>query len=161
MRNYTIEEIQAMFGQGLDCSQVVAGAFAEEIAARTGIPGGPDLDLQEKEAAVRKLLCQVSAAFGGGMLHGETCGAMTGSLMLLGLVYGNGAVGEIAQKAELAEKSAMFREQFLDRFPSTQCEKLVGHRIPEEFDAVVQEGTMMTLCPEIVNYCVTILADLL
>ena len=56
------------FSEGFSCSQSVLAAFAPEL--------GLDAD-----AALR-----VSAAFGGGMGRlGDTCGAVTGALMVLGL----------------------------------------------------------------------------
>ena len=37
----------------------------------------------------REMALKVSGAFGGGMGHlGETCGAVTGAFMLIGLKYG-------------------------------------------------------------------------
>ena len=63
----TKEEIKELFMQGIDCSQVVAGRFADE--------------LEMEESLLRKM----SACFGGGMQCGETCGAVTGALMVIGL----------------------------------------------------------------------------
>lgn len=47
------EEIRELFLQGIDCSQVVAGAFAKE--------SGVD----------QKLLRKISACFGGGCIAGK------------------------------------------------------------------------------------------
>ena len=52
------KEIAELFMKGIDCSQVVVGAFAEELGITT-------------EEAYK-----MSAAFGGGMGLGETCGAV-------------------------------------------------------------------------------------
>ena len=51
------KEIAELFMKGIDCSQVVVGAFAEELGITT-------------EEAYK-----MSAAFGGGMGLGETCGS--------------------------------------------------------------------------------------
>ena len=64
------EEIQELFVQGIDCSQVVACHFADEMG------------LSKEQAR------KVSACFGGGMMCGETCGAVTGALMVIGMKYG-------------------------------------------------------------------------
>ena len=61
------KEIAELFMKGIDCSQVVVGAFAEELGITT-------------EEAYR-----MSAAFGGGMGLGETCGAVVGAMIVLGL----------------------------------------------------------------------------
>ena len=65
------EEIKKLFIKGIDCSQVVTGHFAEVC--------GID------EKSMRK----VAACFGGGMQCGETCGAVTGALMVIGMKYGS------------------------------------------------------------------------
>ena len=51
------EKIAELFMKGIDCSQVVAGAFAEELG------------ITQEEAY------KMVAGFGGGMGIGETCGA--------------------------------------------------------------------------------------
>ena len=61
------KEIAELFMKGIDCSQVVVGAFAEELGITT-------------EEAYK-----MSAAFGGGMGLGETCGAVVGAMIVLGL----------------------------------------------------------------------------
>ena len=63
------KEIAELFMKGIDCSQVVVGAFAEELGITT-------------EEAYK-----MSAAFGGGMGLGETCGAVVGAMIVLGLKY--------------------------------------------------------------------------
>ena len=67
-----IEEsmIREKFIKGYDCSQVVLSYFAE----RLGI--------------TEEMANKVSACFGGGMMHGDTCGAFTGAIMAVGLKYG-------------------------------------------------------------------------
>lgn len=51
------------------------------------------------------------AAFGSGMGHGETCGCVTGALLVLGLRYSQGSM-EDAEKmsTELQERVADFEE---------------------------------------------------
>ncbi len=61
------KEIAELFMKGIDCSQVVVGAFVEELGITT-------------EEAYK-----MSAAFGGGMGLGETCGAVVGAMIVLGL----------------------------------------------------------------------------
>ena len=51
------EKIAELFMKGIDCSQVVVGAFAEKLG------------ITQEEAY------KMAAGFGGGMGIGETCGA--------------------------------------------------------------------------------------
>ena len=58
------------FSQKLHCSQAVLAAFVDECG------------ITEEEAI------KLGSCFGGGMRKGEVCGAVTGALMVLGLLYG-------------------------------------------------------------------------
>lgn len=71
----TIEEFKTLFMEGIDCSQVVAGEFADKLGM--------------EKAQMRKM----SACFGGGMQCGETCGAVTGALIVLGRGMATGKMG--------------------------------------------------------------------
>lgn len=139
------ERIKALFMEGIDCSQVVAGAMAEA------------LNMDEKQ------LRKMSACFGGGMMCGETCGAVTGALMVLGLKYGHDTEGDQAQKAIMQEKVAAFKEAYFKQYPSTMCRELLKHDIskPGEMEKVLEEGTMFTLCPCVVQSVIEILDQLL
>lgn len=144
MKQYTTEDIATLFERGIDCSQVVVSAFAGDL----GLP----------EDVLRRAM----AAFGGGMQCGETCGAVVGALTVLGLKYGNGEENDFAAKEALSAKMAEFKRLYAERRGSTQCRDLLGHDIslPGEMDKVLEEGTMMTLCPCIVRDCMDILAQM-
>ena len=79
-----IEEsmIREKFIKGYDCSQVVLSYFAE----RLGI--------------TEEMANKVSACFGGGMMHGDTCGAFTGAIMAVGLKYGHWDVNTLLRQKE-------------------------------------------------------------
>ena len=64
------------FSQQLHCSQAVLAAFAEECG------------ITEEQAL------KLGSCFGGGMRKGEVCGAVTGALMALGLLYGQKNAGD-------------------------------------------------------------------
>lgn len=139
------KEIQNLFMQGIDCSQVVAGSFAEE------------LEMEEK------FLRRVSACFGGGMMCGETCGAVTGALMVIGLKYGHCEEGDQEQKGKMQEKTAEFKRLFLEKYASCMCRELLGYDIskPGEMEKVLEEGLMMDFCPCVVEDVIEILQKVL
>ncbi len=141
----SIEEIRRSFMQGIDCSQVVAGAAAQR--------------LHMEESLLRKM----AACFGGGMMCGETCGAVTGALMVIGLVYGHRENGDLAQKKKMQEKAAEFRRSFLEKYPSCICKEILGHDIskPEEMEKVLEKGLMFDLCPCVVKDTIEILENIL
>ncbi|MBQ8924775.1 MAG: C_GCAxxG_C_C family protein [Clostridia bacterium] len=131
----TVEQVAADFQTGFDCSQVVADYFAEEMG------------LSVEEAR------KVSACFGGGCGRGGTCGAVVGAMMVLGMKYGQYDADHMEQKEVMAQKQGAFFDAFSKEYGSSLCRDLLGHDIsqPGEFDKVVEEGTMMTLCPRIVR----------
>jgi C_GCAxxG_C_C family probable redox protein len=64
------EKALEYFNKKFHCSQAVLAAFADECG------------LTEEQAL------KLGACFGSGMRKGEVCGACTGALMVLGLLYG-------------------------------------------------------------------------
>jgi C_GCAxxG_C_C family probable redox protein len=67
-----IENAVSMFEEGFVCSQALLATYGAHFG----------LD--------REIALKAAAAFGGGMARmGETCGAVTGAFMLIGLKHGN------------------------------------------------------------------------
>ena len=92
------DRARELFSCGCNCAQAVVGAYAEEIGLT-------------QEQAMR-----LASSFGGGMGGmRETCGAVTGMFMVLGLAHGYDAPGDdAAKKAHYARVRALgeaFREK--------------------------------------------------
>ncbi len=140
-KSIDLEEIKGLFLQGIDCSQVVAGAFAEEL----------EVD--------KELLWKVSSCFGGGMQCAETCGAVTGALMVLGMKYGHCKEGDVFQKEMMKQKTAKFKRLFAEKYPSCICRDLLGHDISrkEELEKVMEKGLFLQFCPKVVEDTIEIL----
>lgn len=141
----TKEEIKDLFMEGIDCSQVVAGHFARELGV--------------EEGTLRKM----AACFGGGMQSGETCGAVTGALMVIGLKYGHSAAGDQEQKNIMTEKTAQFKRLFAEKYPSCICRDLLGHDIskPGEMEKVLEQGLLFDFCPCVVEDVIGMLEKIL
>lgn len=141
----TQQEIKELFMAGIDCSQVVAGQFSEELG-------------MEKEA-----LRKMSACFGGGMQCGETCGAVTGALMVIGLKYGHSVEQDMEQKNIMLEKTAEFKRLFAEKYPSCMCRELLGHDISKagEMEKVLEKGLLFDFCPRVVEDVIGILEKIL
>lgn len=102
------ERAVSLFGQGHNCAQAVLMAVAEQH------------DLQVSPA--------VASAFGGGMARtGQTCGAVTGALMALGLGYGE-RPGEGDPRESVSDVGRQLMDDFAERFGSTDCEELIKGR---------------------------------
>lgn len=139
------DDICRLFASGIDCSQVVTGCFAAEA--------GID------EETARKM----SSCFGAGMMSGETCGAVTGALMVIGMKYGHFREGDLETKARAAAKSAEFRRLFTEKYHSCMCRELLGHDVskPGELEKAVEEGLLTDFCPHVVEDAVEILEQVL
>lgn len=132
------EQIKEAFMTGTDCSQVVLESFSDML----------DLD---KDTAHR-----IAAAFGGGMQHGETCGAVSGAAMVLGLKYGN-------DKPLLLSKLEEFRDTLSKKYDSCVCKEILKYDISvdEEKDKIMEENLLFTICPKLVLDSIEILETLM
>jgi len=97
------------FESGLNCSQSIVTAFADQF----GI---------EKE-----VLCRIATPFGGGVGRtGNICGAVIGSLIIIGLKYG----AKDPSDKEAKERTYTAVKKFLDEFKrcngSILCADLLG-----------------------------------
>ena len=139
------EQVADLFARGQDCSQVVLSYFAERLG------------ISEDEAN------RISAGFGGGSGLGETCGAVIGALMALGLKYGNNGPDDMDNKGIMSGKRVEFIQEWLSRREHTLCRDFLGHDItqPGEFEKVIEEGTMFTFCPLLVLDAIDITEKLL
>ena len=144
-KNMTEDMAREGFGCGIDCSMAVAGHCADKV----GI---------DESTAVKAM-----AAFGGGMWHGETCGAVVGALMSLGLKYGNCEPGDTESKNALLAKKGEIEAAFIEKFGTLKCKELLGYdlSIPEEMNKAMEEGLLMTLCPKLVAGACEIMDELL
>ena len=118
---------------------------------------GPESGL-DRDTALR-----VAGAFGAGMARtGQTCGAVTGALMVIGLKYGQ-THGEDKQAKE---KTYALAREFLERFKARNgallCRELLGYDIntPEGMQAIRDKGLFDSLCPRLVANAVEILKEL-
>ncbi|MDO9578929.1 MAG: C-GCAxxG-C-C family protein [Candidatus Cloacimonadales bacterium] len=96
-----------LFDNGFSCSQAVLGAFAKEF------------ELSHQTAM------RLSSAFGGGMAgSGETCGAITGALMVIGLKYGRVVPEDTVAKEKTYEIIKELFQSFECKYNSLICRKL-------------------------------------
>jgi len=134
----TKSEVASKFIAGDNCSQCVLTSWADELG------------YDEEE------LMRMASAFGGGMFRGDTCGAITGALIALGLAFGD-------DSDLLHDKVAEFRKQFVERFGNLNCRDLVKYdfSIPGERDKAMAAGATIETCPALVCGALEILDDLL
>ena len=97
-----------LFVQGYNCAQAVAAAFGD----LTG--------LDEKTAA------RMASCFGGGMGRmREVCGAVSGMLMVAGILYGYDDPKATTEKRELYAQVQAMAGQFREELGSIVCRDLL------------------------------------
>lgn len=141
------EDVLEEFDQGYDCCQVVFHHWAKRL--------GVEEDLAYK----------VSTGFGAGMLQGETCGAVIGAYMALGLKYGMYDTGRKGEEQKVASiiKNMQFRNKLLEKYPSSMCKELLGADFSTKEGAqLIREKQMMnTFCPQLVSDIIAILEEIM
>lgn len=94
---------------------------------------------------------------------GETCGAVTGALMAIGLKYGMTQAKDEAAREKTYKLTQEFASKFKARHNSMVCRELLGYDLskPEERKAAHDKGLFSTLCPKFVRDAVEIVEPLL
>ena len=103
-----VERAVELFVEGYNCAQAVAAAFGD----LTG--------LDEKTAA------RMASCFGGGMGRmREVCGAVSGMLMVAGILYGYDDPKATTEKRELYAQVQAMAGQFREELGSIVCRDLL------------------------------------
>jgi C_GCAxxG_C_C family probable redox protein len=112
-----------------------------------------ELDLDELTAL------KIASGFGGGMARAETCGAVTGAYMVLGLQAQTEGKTIQEIKAENKEAVRKFNKLFIARHGSLKCRKLLGVNIstPEGAFEAIEKKLYDSVCPSLVGSAAEIL----
>jgi C_GCAxxG_C_C family probable redox protein len=103
------EEAERRFATDMNCAQSVLTTFCS------------DLGLDERTAL------KLAAPFGGGMgRRCQTCGAVTGGLMVLGLRFADPDPSNKEAKKKLLTISQKFLDKFKEREGALGCRDLLG-----------------------------------
>jgi C_GCAxxG_C_C family probable redox protein len=96
------------FHSGFNCAESILKAFVEMYNKK------PD-----------PCLTKIASGFGGGFggSHCEACGALTGGIIAISWIFGRKDPCDDKQK--VLSLSAEFRNQFLNRFNSTNCQNIL------------------------------------
>ena len=130
-----VDKAEGLFRSGCACSQAVLGTY------------GPRFGLNED------LAMRVSAGFAGGMRMAETCGAVTGAFMVLGMAYCDEKCRTAEERKRAYEKSVSFSEEFKARYGALACRDLLGCDIstPEGSRLATEKGLFRSTCPGLVR----------
>lgn len=140
------EKAVSCFMKGYNCSQAVLSTYSSQFGL-------------DRETALK-----ISTGFGGGMaLLGETCGAVTGAFMVIGLKHGRIKEEDIQSKEITYEKVQEFANQFKSIHGSIKCKELIGCDIntPEGINVARNQNLFKKICPKYVKDAVEILSEIL
>lgn len=125
-----------------NCAQTVFSLFA------------PELGIDEKTAL------KIASGFGGGMNCAETCGAVTGAYMVIGIKHGHSSSNP-DDKANTKMLVKKFNEKFKEMHQSLICRQLTGYDIstPEGSAAAAEAGVFQSKCPVFIKTACYILEN--
>lgn len=135
------EHARELFLSGYNCAQSVLLSFADELKFS------------------KELAQKMAAGFGGGMgKQQETCGAVTGAIMVLGLLKGEHVNNNDELKAESYSSVKELSRRFVAEYNTTQCKDLIGCDLntPEGSAKFKEEKIMETVCAGCVKKAVEI-----
>jgi C_GCAxxG_C_C family probable redox protein len=139
------EKAVEIFKEGFSCSQAVLGAYCERFG------------LDKKQAY------KISSGFGGGMHLDQTCGAVTGAIMVIGLKYGRTRADDADAKMKTIKMVNEFAKKFKERHGSIGCTELLGCNLstPEGAQEAKDKNVTKLLCPKFVQSAAEILEEIL
>ncbi|AET68281.1 C_GCAxxG_C_C family probable redox protein [Desulfosporosinus orientis DSM 765] len=141
-----VKEAVSCFTEGFLCSQAIFSTYAPEIGL-------------DRETALK-----ISCSFGGGMARmGETCGAVTGALMVIGLKSGNTNVDDKQGKERTYGVAWDFVSRFTQCNDSIKCKDLLCCDISTTEGAKIanEKQLFTTLCPKFVEDAALIIEQIL
>ncbi len=140
-----VDQAVECFCGGAACSQAIAAIY------------GPDLGLSREQAM------KLASGFAGGMRLGETCGAVTGAFMVLGLRFAGPRCDQRDGRGDVYAALGQFVAKFQQRNRSVVCKQLLGCDIstPEGAQKATREGLFRTICPDLVKDAAEILEEML
>lgn len=140
----TKAQVTDLFKSKIHCSQIVLGEVAEELG-------------YGREEAYK-----MANPFGGGCFRGDTCGAVAGAMIAIGMKYGNDEPGNIAQDAVCVKKVKEFQDKFTAKRESLICRELLGYDFADakQREEAFATGKVLELCPCLVLEALAILEEM-
>lgn len=125
-----------------NCAQTVFSLHANELG------------IDEKTAL------RIASGFGGGMTCAETCGAVTGAYMVIGMKHGHD-ISDAEKKAATKLNIQNFNRKFEKEHGSLICKKLLGDDISTQEGAAraAEKDAFAKLCPQFIKTACKILSD--
>lgn len=142
-RQSKADEAVACFHNGFNCAQAVFSTYCEEFG----------LD--------KKTALQTACGFGGGMGRlGNTCGAVSGAYLLIGLKYGKYLKEDDSAKEKTYAMVQEFNKLFEERNQTTVCRELLGIDLLKSDKQTISER-VKEICPKMIKDAAEIVEKML
>jgi C_GCAxxG_C_C family probable redox protein len=140
-----VTEAVDCFCRGAACSQAIVGTYGPAV----GLP---------REQGIR-----LASGFAGGMRLAQTCGAVTGAFLVLGLQHAGPNCEQRDGRENVYAAIREFAARFQQRNHTVVCKELLGCDIssPEGMTRATKEGLFRTICPKLVQDAAEILEETL
>lgn len=141
-----VEKAVQCFSNGFNCSQAVFSTYCEQLG-------------MDQVTALK-----VATPFGSGIARtAQTCGAVTGALMLIGLNNGKYLPEDNTSKEKCFQLSQEFVNRFTAIHGSALCCDLLKNDLstPEGLQYIKDNGLWDTLCPVFIRDAAIIIEELL
>ena len=136
-------EAVACFDEGFNCSQAILSTYCEEF--------GID----------KKTALQIACGLGAGMGRlQETCGAVTGAYLLIGLKHGKFSKEDEPAKEKTYALVREFSKRFEEKNKTTNCREIIGVDFINGDKGIAAER-VKTICPKMVHDAAKIIEDIL
>jgi len=107
--------------------------------------------------------------FSGGIVRqGETCGAVTGSMLALGLLFENQKKEGKVQTGASLKPGGMFVQKFEKEFGSTRCREVINHQFGRYYDLMNPEDVKLFMeagkkgqCMQVVQKAVSMAGEII
>ena len=141
-----VDSAVSCFEEGFSCSQAILSTYGTQFGLN------------------REIALRMASPFGGGMARmGETCGAVTGAVMVIGLKYGTADSEDMEKRERIYELVREFVDKFKSRNRSIKCRELLDCDIstPEGRKQAKDNELFDTLCPKLVRDAAEIIEQIL
>lgn len=139
------EKALQLFSEGYLCSQSVLAAYSDLCG------------ITERQAL------KLGSCLGTGMRKGEVCGAVTGALLVLGLLYGQDDSTDRESRIRSNTVNDAMMERFRKRCGSYLCNELLQCDITmqEGLEHAVNNRLFKEFCPEMVSCAADVLEQIM
>lgn len=143
MNQSKVDEAMACFNGGFNCAQAILSTYCEEFGL-------------DKKAAL-----QIACGLGAGMGRlQETCGAVSGAYLLIGLKHGQHLQEDAPAKEKTYALVREFSKLFEERNKTTNCRELLGVDLITG-DRQTATQRVREICPKMVRDASEIIEQIL